>query len=193
MENNVGKQFERNFKDSCDKQGILWERYPDSNKFNFGKGTRFTTQNPCDGHIFYKGHLYYIELKSSKTGSLSFRLPPSKEQTSIKPHQIKSLLERDKYDDVHGAFIIWFCDRDTKTKKIHGGTYYIPIQKFYQWAIHTNKKSINIDDAMMIGTPIDMKKKKVNYEFNVKWLLHELQNKGENIYGNIDSIQSING
>ena len=174
MSGGEGKRFEKNIKDSCDKQGILWERYQDSNKFGFGKETRFTMQSPCDGHIYYEGKLYYIELKSCKTGSISIQKDKTEKNKSIKAHQIESLIKRSQYDGVIPGFIIWFVDRDTKTKHIEGGTYFIHIKDFVDWLGNCGKSSINQEDAKSIGTEVHGRKLKTNYRYNIEDLLGKI-------------------
>jgi penicillin-binding protein-related factor A (putative recombinase) len=154
----------------------LWERYKDNGKFGFGDKTRFSSHNPADGHIYWKGTLFYIELKSSKSSSVSFELSDTGKKPSIKYYQIKSLLERVAYDGVYCGFIIWFLDRETKTRTIEGGTYYIDVNDFVAWAEKCGKKSINIDDAKEIGIPVPFKKLKVNYRYDIEELVKRITN-----------------
>lgn len=168
MAKNLGKKFENNFKKSCKKQNILCERLIDSNKFDFGKQSRFTPNNPCDFICFDSKNLFYIELKSSKTGSISFDLPPNKTGASIKAHQIKDLLVRSTYKNVFAGLIVWFADRDTKTRHIEGGTYWIEINKFVEWAKGIDKKSINLSDTEKIGIKLKDRKLQVNYEYDIQ-------------------------
>lgn len=180
-----GKQFEHNFQHSCESQGILYINFDDSNKFSFGGAdsiTRFTPQSICDCTIFTDGHLYLLELKSTINGSMSFNNPPdkkseSKTQPMIKPHQVKSLMDRQHFKDVHCGLLLDFADRETKKLFITGGTYYIPIQTFFDWAIDCGKKSINVEDARLIGIETERKLKKVNYSYDVSKMTSDI--KGE--------------
>lgn len=181
MASNYGKQFEKNIETSCKKQNILFERYKDNGKFGFGNQTRFSSKNPCDGHIFYKSNLFYVELKSSKTGSISFNQPPDikKENAvpSIKPHQVKALIERSVYSNVYSGLIVWF-----PMKSINNiNCFYIDINIFYEWTKTCNKKSMNIKDANKIGIPISSRKLKVNYVYDIENVLNNIlegQNNG---------------
>lgn len=176
-----GKRFEQNIRASCKKQGIWWERFIDGNKFGGGESeiVRFTPDSPCDGFIFSKGHLIYLELKTAQTGSISFNKPldvqpKGKAKPSIKSHQVKSLLERREYDGILAGLLIEFSDRQTKTKIVKGGCYYIAIEDFCLWAKSCDKKSINVSDAMKIGIPITAKLLKTNKRYDIQELLDYL-------------------
>lgn len=177
----TGKRFEQNIKDSCEKQNILFERFIDSNKFNGDSGiTRFTPENPCDGFLFDKGHLIYCELKTAQTGSISFNQPPyfqpkGKAKPSIKAHQVKSLVERSKYEGVKAGLLVEFSDRQTKTKLIEGGCFFIDIEAFVTWTEYCGKKSMNVDDARYIGTEVSAKKLKVNSRYDIAGLLERIK------------------
>lgn len=181
MAANNGKRFEQNIKDSCEKQGILWERFIDNGKFGFGESTdtRFSSENPCDGFLFYDGVIVYVELKTATTGAISHNQPPmiqekGKTKPSIKANQVKSLLRRKKYDGVNAGLLVEFSDRTTKTQTIPGGTFYIDIENFIRWAAECGKKSMNVDDAREIGTPVDSVKLKVNSRYDIKKLLERI-------------------
>lgn len=177
----TGKRFEKNIKDSCERQGILWERFIDGNKWGGGnaESIRFTPDSPCDGLLFDKGHLIYVELKTAQTGSISFNQPPyiqpkGKPKPSIKAHQVKSLFDRVKYPGVNAGLLVEFADRTTKTQTIAGGTFYIDIENFIRWAAECGKKSMNVADARGIGTPVDSVKLKVNSRYDIKKLLERI-------------------
>ena len=178
---NNGKRFEQNIADSCKKQGILWERLPDGNKFGGGnaESIRFTPDSPYDGLIYSKGNLTCCELKTAQTGSISFNQPPyfqpkGKAKPSIKAHQVKSLVERAKYDGVEAGLLVEFSDRQTKTKLIEGGCFFIDIETFVTWTEYCGKKSMNVEDARYIGTPVDSVKLKVNSRYDIKKLLERI-------------------
>jgi penicillin-binding protein-related factor A (putative recombinase) len=178
---NNGKRFESNIQASCNKQEILYERYKDNGKFGFdgNNATRFSSENPCDAHIFHKGNLIYLELKTALTGSISFNQPPleqikGKAKPSIKTHQVKSLLERSRYDGVTCGLLVSFSDRQTKTSLIEGGTYFIEINKWYEWACGSQKKSMNLGDAKSIGLPVKSEKLKVNYRYDIEDLIERI-------------------
>lgn len=178
MSNN-GKKFETNFKLSVIEQGLFFERFQDSNKFGFGDKTRFTLNSPCDCFVYDTQYLYYIELKTTIGTSISFNQPCTEKGNGtymIKPKQVTSLLERDKYKNVYGLLVLDYADRvNKKGEIIEGGTYAIRIEDFYNWAESVDKKSINKDDAEKIGIKIDRKRKKVNYRYDVKSMLEKIR------------------
>lgn len=181
MATNNGKKFEQQIKKSVDKLGILFERFPDSNKFGQGndRQTRFTLQSPCDCFIFDGYRLYYIELKHTENTSISFNQPPYEKSKNkslmIKPHQVKSLMERSKYDKVECGLVLDFADRtNSKGEIVQGGTYYIDINTFVGWTMAVPKKSINQKDAEMIGIKINRELLKTNYEYDIKGLLDSI-------------------
>ena len=93
----------------------------------------------------------------------------------IKPHQVKSLIERSKYKDVYCGLLLDFADRENaKEEVIEGGTYYIDINTFAGWTKVINKKSINKKDAEVIGIKVNRKLKKVNYEYDIKTMLNNI-------------------
>lgn len=180
MAQNNGKRFEKNIKDSCERQNILFERFVDSNKFNGDSGiTRFTPESPCDGLLFDKGHLIYLELKTAQTGSISFNQPPDiqpkgKPKPSIKAHQVKNLLARAKYPGVRAGLLVEFADRQTKTKLIEGGCFFIDIETFVTWTDYCGKKSMNVDDARYFGTEVAVEKLKVNSRYDIQGMLERI-------------------
>lgn len=178
MVKNKGKRFEKNIKDSCEKQGILWERFIDGNKYGGGNAeiVRFTPESPCDGLLFDKGNLIYVELKTAQTGSISFNQPPDiqpkgKPKPSIKAHQVKNLMARAEYPGVKAGLLVEFSDRETKTQTIPGGTFYIEIDDFYSWAEKCGKKSMNVADARKIGIEVDSRVLKVNKRYDIRGML----------------------
>jgi hypothetical protein len=175
---NNGKKFEIGIQKSSIKQGLLYERFKDNGKFGFSDQTRFSSQNPCDSFIFNGKCLYYMELKSTISSSISFNQPPIEKGGTpmIKAHQVKSLLERSGYPNVYCGLLLDFADRTTKTQVIEGGTYFIEINTFVGWCTTVGKKSINQEDAKVIGIPVNRKLKKVNYEYDVEKLLIDIEN-----------------
>lgn len=183
MAQNNGKRFEKNIKDSCEKQGILFERFVDNGKFGFGgenSVTRFSSENPCDGFLFCKGTLIYVELKTATTGAISHNQPPmvqekGRAKPSIKANQVKSLLKRKKYEGVNAGLLVEFSDRTTKKQTIPGGTFYIDIDNFIRWAAERGKKSMNVADAREIGIAVDSVKLKVNSRYDIAGLLERIK------------------
>lgn len=175
---NNGKRFETNFGKSVVDQGLLYERFKDNGKFGFSEQTRFSSQNPCDCFIHDGSTLYYIELKSTIGTSISFNQPPTEKGGTpmIKAHQVNSLLERSKYPNVYCGLLLDYADRvNAKGENIEGGTYFVEINTFVGWCSTMTKKSINKNDAEVIGIKVGRTKKKVNYSYNIKQLLNDIK------------------
>ena len=181
MKNN-GKQFEKDIQESCKKQGILFERYKDNGKFGYsGDGnTRFSSENPCDGHLFHKGLLVYLELKSTVNGSISFNKNPliqekGKPKPSIKTNQIKCLMDRSKHDGVMAGLMVNYYDRETKTGIVFGGTFFIEINKWLAWAEQSGKKSMNLSDARSIGIGIESRTMIKNKRYDMAGMITKIK------------------
>lgn len=178
MNKNGGKIFEQQFQKSCAKQKICCIRLVDSNKFGEHAQSRFTPDNICDFICFNGDILLLAELKHTKGTSISFNQPVTEKGDGtymIKPKQVKSLLKYIDFKNVICGLILDFADRETKTKTIEGGTYFIEINTFVDWCNAVAKKSINQEDCEMIGTKIKRTKKKVNYEYDIEQLLNDIR------------------
>lgn len=178
MAKNKGKAFEQQFQKSCDKQGICCIRLVDSNKFGDHGQTRFTPDNICDFICFNGQTLMLAELKHTQGTSISFNQPVTEKAKGtfmIKPKQVSSLSKYSEFKNVRPMLILDFEDRlNSKGEIIQGGTYAIHIDVFIGWANTVQKKSINQEDAEMIGVKIDRKQLKTNYEYNIKELLESI-------------------
>ena len=103
---NPGKIFETNWKMRSEKQGVFCLRLHDSDlSFNPFKDYRskYTVENPCDFIHFHKGHLFALELKSTKYKSFSIQREESEDSKMIKLHQINSLVNFSLYDGVEAG------------------------------------------------------------------------------------------
>lgn len=180
MAKNGGKTFEQQFQKSCEKQGICCIRLVDSNKFNFGEGTRFTPDNICDFICFDGNTLLLAELKHTQGTSISFNQPCDEKAQGtfmIKPKQIQSLMKYVGYENVKPMLILDYQDRiNSKGEVTKGGTYAIDIDTFVGWTRVVPKKSINMTDACAIGIEIDRQKRLVNYNYDVMSLFDSLRN-----------------
>lgn len=170
---NPGKIFEANWKMRSEKQGILTIRLKDSDlSFNPNRELRskFTAENPCDFVQFYKGHLFTLELKSTKYKSLSIQLDPDdKSSKMIKLHQINSLVNFSLYENVEAGLVLNFRHENDNGVVEEEETYYLPIDKFSDFLTKSGKSSINqVDVVLYGGYQIDTTKIKVNFNYNVK-------------------------
>lgn len=171
---NVGKIFENQFKKSVPDYCCL-ERFKDTAQaYNVAKTTRFTHKNPCDYFMFdsHSKILYYFELKTTKSKSISFEdiEIDTKQNRMIHKHQIIGLVDRAKYEGVLPAFIFNFRDELTGNER----TYYQYINDFMKmyYAIKQKKLSLNEIDLLRYNAiKIKGVKKRVHYIWDIDELL----------------------
>lgn len=176
---NEGKTFEQAFQKSI-PENILVKRFND-NAASFGgsKNTRFSSTNECDYELFDPSSrtLYFLELKTS-LGSLSFwrddfekydeNGKKEKQTFQIKKNQILGLEKFNEYENVVCGLIINF--RNTESND----TFFIYINEFVKYTNKLNKKSININDVMLMNPiKIDSIKKIKNYTYGIDKLIDE--------------------
>ncbi len=155
---NVGKNFEKQFKDSVPND-IYYLRLTDSAiGFDVDKSTqRFAPKSPYDVILYKHPTMYALELKSTSGTSISFK----GSSPMIKGHQIKHL--RKASEHCKAGFIFNF------RKTAH--TYFVPIQIFDNITTSEgfNKKSVNEKDISNIPEAllIKQKLKKVNFKYDV--------------------------
>lgn len=178
---NPGKKFEQNFSKSIPDY-VYFLRIKDSaSSFSPNSKSRFTSNNPFDFLIFYDGILFPLELKSTKSKSLSIQISEDDKGKEIKYHQIKSLEEVNKYKKIISGFIFDF--RGNKT-------YWMYIEDFLTFLKENNKKSINIDDVEKYnGIEISKKKLRVNYRYDISKLIKDIMNIKEDKNGKKNRIQ----
>lgn len=177
---NPGKSFENNFSKSI-PEDIYCLRIKDSaSSFSPNSKSRFTSNNPFDFLIFYNGILFPLELKSTKSKSLSIQISEDDKGKEIKYHQIKSLEEANKYKKIISGFIFDF--RGNKT-------YWMYIEDFLNFLKENNKKSININDVEKYnGIEIRKKKLRVNYRYDIKKIIKDIMNMKEDKNGKKNCI-----
>ena len=150
------------------------ERFVDANKFIKTNKTQFTPNNPADFFCFYCGHLFYVECKSTINTGVGYQLKKADIKASIRYHQIQDLLKRSEAENVHCGFLIKFADRNTKTKKINGGCFWVEVNRFVNWARKQKKHSINLYDCKNIGIRVEEQKLRTNYRYNIEGLFNEI-------------------
>ena len=172
---NDGKVFENDWKKSVNRTGYFYFRIKDSAQ-SFGNnketsGLRFSLRNPFDCFIFANRWLFALELKSTKSTSMSFYredfIEQGKNQTfMIKDHQIKGLSDTMKYPDMIAGFILNFRTSEK--------TYFWKIKDFLEFSKNTDKKSFNEDDIMKYsGYIIPQTKKIKHYNYDVKTFIND--------------------
>lgn len=178
---NAGSIFEDSFENSSKEQGLFTFRVRDVNYMAIKRGFRIA-RNPYDTIIFDGDYLFALELKSTKSKSISF----SGSNPHIKEHQIEALLRASQYKDVISGFILNFRKPTNQTYFIHIDDlqYYMQLAKsqyLHPYKCRTGKKlnraSISLDICQEIGTEVLSIKKKVNYRYFVKNLTDELSEK----------------
>ena len=177
-----GKIFESDVEISSKEQGIYYMRIRDVNLPPDVRMRVKLPQNKFDNLLFYKGHLFPLELKSTKAKSVSFA------ESIIKQHQLDSLKEASTYDGVIAGLLFNFRESENKTYFVHINDF-LEYKKIAENELeHTyeskvNKSSIPIAICEEIGVPIVNLKKKIRYRFYINKLLDELISKyGEDTY-----------
>lgn len=172
-----GKIFEASIEQSCSDQSVFYFRVRD---VNLPPDVRMRVKlppNKYDSLMFYKEHLFTIEMKSTKSKSISFS------ESIIKQNQIDNLKAATKFDGIISGFLFNF--------RIEGNpTYFVDIDSFLEYqnvaqnelTEHTykskvNKASISLNICKEIGVPVTSVLKKVKYRYYVNKLLDELIDK----------------
>ncbi len=176
MTKNPGKEFEQQFKDAANEQGLYFYRIKDVNPMFLKKNAR-VSKNDFDSFMYKKPYLFALEFKSTGQKSISFS------EKIIKKHQIEALEEASKYEGIIAGFIFNFRESDNYTC-------FIPIERFLEYKHiaeneindHTyksklNKSSIPIGICREIGFEVVNVKKKKKYRYYINLLLDELINK----------------
>lgn len=158
---NEGKIFEKCFKESCDKQKIFFMRLKDTFSGTTNAARSFTPTNYCDGIMYQNPTLFLLEFKSSQATSFSFG------EKIIKEHQIKDLQKASVFDKVISGFVFNF--------RKYPITYFVEINKFIEFKDTCGKQSINRDDCDRIGMLIEQRLKKVNYTYNIRKFIKDIE------------------
>jgi penicillin-binding protein-related factor A (putative recombinase) len=168
-----GKIFEQSIEQSCSDQSIFYFRVRDVNLPPDIRMRVKLPQNKYDCLMFYKEHLFTIEMKSTKGKSVSFS------ESIIKQHQIDNLMEASKYDGIISGFLFNFRTEGNPT-------YFVDIDSFIKYKHiaeneleHTykskvNKSSISLNICKEIGVPVTSVLKKVKYRYYINSLLDSL-------------------
>ena len=158
---NEGKHFEEDFKKSYPEYGFIY-RLRDSGSTYGGckdNGLRFSVTNMCDFIGFFKGHLFCMELKSTKNHSLPIG--------NIRKKQIKELLEAESKENVHAMIIINFRNE----KMMTNNTYAIPIKNVEKFLAEKKRKSIPIEWCQEHGIEVRNEIKVKHYKYFVEEFL----------------------
>lgn len=173
MTDNSGKKFEKQFKLSVPEYCLLQRLNDPPQSFTKSSFSKFSIKNPCDFLMFDSiSHiLYCLELKTTKYKSMSFEDIKSegKQNKMIHKHQILSLLEFSKFENVTAGFILNFRDEKSGIER----TYFQNITDFHTMYQKINKVSFNEIDLIMNGNAIKISgiKKRVNYQWDLEEFL----------------------
>lgn len=177
LSTNLGKVFEANIQQSAKDQGLFFYRIKDVNpmaiKRNFG-----VSKNNYDCFLYAKGVLFPLELKSTKSKSISFS------ESMIKAQQIKHLEAASKYEGVLPGFLFNFREPENRVFFVHIKDFltYKNIaenQLEHTYISKVNKSSIPIGICEEIGTEVRWMKKKVNYTYYINKMCDNLIRKNQ--------------
>ena len=172
--NNLGKKFEKNFKEAAKKEGIFFYRIPDSTQSFGGGESSFTHDSLADAFTFYNRTLFALELKSTKYKSISIEREntASNSHKMIKKNQINNLIECQSYDNIEGCFIFNFREQEEDII-LDERTYIMNINDFSNFLASTDKMSINEKEILEFGgMMIEGIKKKKWFTYKVTDGLH---------------------
>lgn len=159
--NNYGKIFEKEFKESAQKQDIWIMRINDT--YVPAKAISedsFIPQQPCDYVVHYDGTLWLLELKSTEKKYMTIERDGNRGM--IKKHQYEQMFQ--KIGEHEKAMLVLQFEREY--------TYGLMIQDFMRFMQENEKKSINkLDVVQYNGIIIEQKKLRTHYCYNVKKLL----------------------
>jgi penicillin-binding protein-related factor A (putative recombinase) len=169
---NFGKEFELAVETSCKEQNIFYFRVRDVNPMAIKPNFKLP-QNKYDSLLYYKDHLFPIEMKSTKGKSFSFS------ESIIKQHQIDNLVDAVKYDGVIAGFLFNFRESENQTYFVHINDFMKykhiaenQLEHTYQNKI--NKSSIPLAICKEIGIEVRNVKKVRKYRYYLNKLFDEL-------------------
>lgn len=167
LSKNEGKEFEKSWKDSM-PEDVYYLRLNDGAS-SFGQDsayTRFTPSNPYDCFAFYNGFFLPMELKSTKSSSISIQREKTEKGKMIKINQINGLCKASKFDNIFAGFVFDFRGSET---------YWMDISNFMEFLSDTEKKSINEKDVIKYkGILINKKIKRSRYTYDISKLLYNV-------------------
>lgn len=160
---NYGKIFEKEFKESAQKQGIWIMRINDT--YVPAKAISedsFIPQQPCDFIAHYDGTLWLLELKSTEKKYMTIERDGNRGM--IKKHQYEQMFQ--KIGEHEKAMLVLQFEREN--------TYGLMIEGFMRFLQETDKKSINKLDVIQYGGfNVEQKLARTRYYYNVKKLLEQ--------------------
>lgn len=168
---NVGKIFEDDIKSSLTNSYYLRLKDAPASVANSDDAFRFSPNNDYDCLVFYRNHLFCLELKSTQSTSISFARNKKEKGKMIKTHQLDGLNRAAEYSDKQNITAGLLLDY-----RGSGKTYFITIENFNRFSSALDTKhSINERDIMQYGgIQIDKELKRVHYDYKVEALFDKL-------------------
>lgn len=171
---NTGKKFENNFKASVPKEFYYLRLHDPAVGFTGGNSS-YAVSNPFDCLMYTGQRLYCLELKSTQQSITywreDFETDGKKHTFEIKRHQIQGLQKAAAFPNIFAGLVINFRQA--------GETYYIPIDRFIAYTDVLDKKSLNAKDAAaMGGTPMGVRRLKVNERYDIRGLTEVMEHGG---------------
>jgi penicillin-binding protein-related factor A (putative recombinase) len=169
-----GKEFEAAIEYSCEKQNLFFFRVRDVDHTALKRG-RSVPKNKYDSLIFTKGRLFTVELKSNQKKSISF----GRDDADIKPHQIESLTKDLQREGVIPGLLLNYRTYDNRTYFIHIKDFndYLDVasgKKESTYKSKVNEKSIPLDIAAEIGTPVGSFIRRTKYGYYINKMCDDL-------------------
>lgn len=160
---NLGKIFEDNWRKSV-PEDFFYYRFRDSSGGWAGNDKiRFTPSNIADCMLFAYNELFLIELKNHKGKSIPMDAVVG---NKTKEKQIQDLLNAGSYCGIYCYIVIFFSDVEE--------CYAIPIDKFREFQVCEERKSIPISWCKENVSQIGVTKLRSNYKYNIeKWIAEE--------------------
>lgn len=182
MVKNKGKEFEQSIQDSAIEQGVFFYRIKDTFIPPTLRMRVKVTKNDFDSFMFQYPYLFALEMKATKSKSISFQ------ESVIKQHQIDKLAEASKHEGIIAGFMFnFYCEKGT-----YNHVYFVHIRDFLIYKMiaeegleHTyqskvNKSSIPIGICQEIGLEVKSVKKKVKYRYIMNTFVKEALEKYKN-------------
>ena len=170
---NTGKVFEQNFKKSV-PDDFYYLRLKDPAVGWTGGASKYSPTNPFDCLIYTGTGLHCVELKSTAMSITfwreDFEHDGKKHTFEIKKHQIRGLQEAAAFNGVYPSIVINFRNAVE--------TWCIPIAAFITYTDALNKKSINHDDARLMGYKIPTRLLKVNERYDIRAMTEAMEHGG---------------
>lgn len=156
---NSGKIFERDFKESCEHQGIFVWRIPDSyTTMKNIDANAFVPEMPSDFLLKLGDMIFFIECKHTEKNYITVQ--HDNVNGMIKKHQVDQMLRLSR-EDVIGILVLQFGE----------DTYALTVQDFCSCLEKTGKHSINKVEAAQFGVRIDDKKVRTHLRYDIDKLL----------------------